>query len=326
MSYSKETLSKATQILESRKNKAQRIQLARHLEVTEKIPVISEYETKLSQTGLDVVKAIGMGSDAKEYIEQLSQLNLSCQQSIKKLLVENGFPEDYLEIPFTCKKCNDSGFCGGYICECRKELLKELAKKELASVSQSEKCNFDNFDLNYYPQPVDSQLGISPQKRMSSILEYCKCYAEDFDYDSESLYMHGATGLGKTHLSLAIANVVAENGYRVIYDTAQNILSSLEREKFSHTNSGEREKEILDCDLLIIDDLGSEFSTQFTTAAIYNIVNSRINRSKPVIISTNLTEKELENKYTQRVTSRIIGNYVSLLFIGKDIRQLKNKF
>jgi len=138
--------------------------------------------------------------------------------------------------------------------------------------------------------------------------------------------MHGATGLGKTHLSLAIANVVAEKGYRVIYDTAHNILSSLEREKFSYSNTGEREKEILDCDLLIIDDLGSEFSTQFTVAAIYNIVNTRINRSKPVIISTNLTEKELEEKYTQRVTSRIIGNYVSLLFIGKDIRQIKNNF
>ncbi len=326
MSYSKATLSKATQILESRRNKAQRTQLARHLEVTEKIPVIAEYESKLSQTGLDVVKAIGMGSDAKEYIEQLSQLNLSCQQSIKKLLTENGYPEDYLEIPYCCKKCNDSGFVGGYVCECRKELLKELAKKELASVSTSENCRFDNFSLDYYPQPVDSELGVSPQKRMSTILEYCKCYAEDFDSESESLYMHGATGLGKTHLSLAIANVVAENGYRVIYDTAQNILSSLEREKFSYTNSGEREKEILECDLLIIDDLGSEFSTQFTTAAIYNIVNTRINRSKPVIISTNLTEKELEAKYTQRVTSRIIGNYVSLLFIGKDIRQIKNKF
>lgn len=326
MSYSKSTLSKATQILESRRNKAQRTQLARHLEVTEKIPVIAEYETKLSQTGLDVVKAIGMGSDAKEYIQQLSQLNLSCQQSIRGLLKENGYPEDYLEIPYTCKKCSDSGFTGGFVCECRKELLKELAKKELASVSTSENCRFDNFSLDYYPQPVDSELGVSPQKRMASVLEYCKCYAEDFDSESESLYMHGATGLGKTHLSLAIANVVAENGYRVIYDTAQNILSSLEREKFSYTNSGEREKEILDCDLLIIDDLGSEFSTQFTTAAIYNIVNTRINRSKPVIISTNLTEKELEAKYTQRVTSRIIGNYVSLLFIGKDIRQIKNKF
>ena len=135
--------------------------------------------------------------------------------------------------------------------------------------------------------------------------------------------MHGATGLGKTHLSLAIANEVTKKGFQVVYDTAQNIFSSLEKEKFSYNNSYDRENEILGCDLLIIDDLGSEFITNFTTAALYNIINTRINRSKPVIISTNLTETELEDKYTQRVTSRIIGNYVSLLFLGKDIRQLK---
>ncbi len=325
MSYSNATLSKAAQILESRRNKAQRTQLARHLEITEKLPVISEYEAQLSHTGLSVVKAIGMGSNAEDYIRQLSEINLDMQSRIKKVLKENGYPENYLEIPYTCKICNDSGFKGGYVCECRKELLKELAKKELASVSPSDKCRFDNFSLEYYPLPVDSALGVSPQKRMSEVLEYCKCYAEDFDSESESLYMYGATGLGKTHLSLSIANVVAEKGYRVIYDSAQNILTSLEKEKFSYSGSNERENEILDCDLLIIDDLGSEFSTQFTVSAIYNIVNTRINRSKPVIISTNLSETELEAKYTQRITSRIIGNYVSLLFLGKDIRQLKNK-
>ncbi len=326
MSYSSATLSKAAQILESRRNKAQRTQLARHLEVTEKLPIISQYEAQLSETGLSVVKAIGMGSDAEEYIKQLSEINLEMQSRIKSLLKENGYPENYLEVPYTCTNCSDTGYKGGYICECRKELLKELAKKELAAVSTSDKCRFDNFLINYYPLPVDSVLGVSPQKRMGDILEYCKCYAEDFDSESESLYMHGATGLGKTHLSLAIANVVAEKGYRVIYDSAQNLLSSLEKEKFSYSGTNEREKEILDCDLLIIDDLGSEFSTQFTVAAIYNIVNTRINRSKPVIISTNLSETELEAKYTQRITSRIIGNYVSLLFLGKDIRQIKNKY
>ena len=325
MSYSKDALSKATQIIEGRRNKAQRTQLARHLEVTEKLPIISKYEAELSVSGLAVAKAIGMGKDAKQYIEELSSLNLSIQDSIKSVLKENGYPENYLEVPYTCTKCDDTGFTGGYVCECRKELLKELAGIELASVSPSEKCRFDNFSLDYYPLPVDSRLGVSPKKRMSEILEYCKCYAEDFSPDSESLYMHGATGLGKTHLSLAIANVVAEKGFRVIYDSAQNLLSSLEKEKFSYSNSGEREKEVLECDLLIIDDLGSEFSTQFTTAAVYNIVNTRNNRSKPVIISTNLTDTELEAKYSQRITSRIIGEYVSLLFIGRDIRQLKNK-
>ena len=323
MSYSKAALSKATRILESRRSKAQRIQLARHLEVTEKIPAVSEYEAQLSATGLAVVKAIGMGSNAEEYIKQLSELNLSVQSGIKKLLKENGFPEDYLEVPYTCKKCMDTGFVDGFVCECRKELLNQISKDELSAVSPIQNCRFDNFSLEYYPKPVDEQLGLSPQKRMGEILEYCKCYAEDFDSESESLYMHGATGLGKTHLSLAIANTVAEKGYRGIYDSAQNLFSSLEREKFSYGNSYEREAEILDCDLLIIDDLGSEFSTAFTTAAMYNIVNTRLNRGKPVIISTNLTETELEAKYTQRITSRIIGNYVSLLFLGRDIRQLK---
>ena len=323
MSYSNQTYLKAAQTLEKRRKKAERIQLARKLEISEKIPDISKYEAQLSATGLAVIKAIGMGENAEEYIAQLSQINLSIQESIKRLLTQNGYPEDYLEIPYTCKKCNDTGFSGGYVCECRKALLKETAMQELASVSASAKCTFENFDVSYYPLPVDQNLGVSPQNRMKSVAEYCRCYAEDFDSESESLYLHGATGLGKTHLSLAIANVVTEKGYNVIYDSAQNIFTSLEREKFSYSGNGEREKELLDCDLLIIDDLGSEFATSFTTSALYNIINTRINRSKPVIISTNLTETELEDKYTQRVTSRIIGNYVSLLFLGKDIRQLK---
>lgn len=325
MSYGKETLLKATQILEGRRNKAHRIQLAHHMEITEKIPEISKYEAKLAETGLAVVKAFGMGKDAQNYISQLSELNITLQKAIRSLLIENGYPEDYLETPYFCKKCGDTGFVEGYICECRTQLLKEIAKDKLASVSQSANCTFDNFNLDYYPLS-DEATGVSPRKRMAEVLEYCKSYAEDFSTDSESLYLHGATGLGKTHLSLAIANTVAENGYRVIYDTAQNILSALEREKFSHNNTGEKEKEILDCDLLIIDDLGSEFSTQFTVSAIYNIINSRLNRSKPVIISTNLTKNAVEERYTQRVTSRIIGGYVSILFLGKDIRQIKNNF
>lgn len=326
MSYGKETLLKATQTLEARRSKAQRIQLARHMEVTEKIPEIAKYEAQLSASGLAVVKALGMGKDAKEYIEELARINLTVQDFIKTALKENGYPEDYLETPYTCKKCEDTGFVGGYICECRQELLKSISKDSLSKVSPCKECSFENFDVSYYPTEAIGETSITPRGRMNDILEYCKCYAEDFDTESESLYIQGATGLGKTHLSLAIANTVAEKGYKVIYDSAQNILSSLEREKFSNNNTGEREKEILDCDLLIIDDLGSEFSTQFTVAAVYNIINTRLNRSKPVIISTNLTGQELEAKYTQRITSRIIGGYVPLLFLGKDIRQIKKNF
>lgn len=326
MSYSKTVLSKANGILEKRRAKAERIRLAHHMEITAKIPQITELEQLLSKTGLEVVKAIGMGKDAEEYIKNLSEHNLAVQANIKALLKSNGYPEDYLKAPFTCPVCSDTGFNGIYFCECRKQLLKELASGELASVSKSADCTFETFNLDYYPLPVDPALGVSPRNRMRDVLNYCKCYAEDFDTQSESLFMYGATGLGKTHLSLAIANEIIKKGYNVIYDSAQNIFTSLEKEKFSYSNSGERENEIMDCDLLIIDDLGSEFVTNFTTAALYNIINTRINRSKPVIISTNLTEDELEAKYTQRVTSRIIGNYVSILFLGKDIRQLKKNF
>lgn len=323
MSYSNDTISKAKQTLKKRKEKAEHSALVRKVEATARIPKLAEYDEILSSAGLSVAKAIGMGADIEEHIRQISEINLSVQAKVRQLLKENGYPEDYLEIKYTCPKCSDTGFDGIYFCECYKNLLKEIALDNLASVSTSANCTFENFDLGYYPLPVDPDLGISPRNRMTALLEYCKCYADDFDCCSESLYMHGATGLGKTHLSLAIANEVTKKGYQVIYDTAQNIFSSLEKEKFSYGNTFERENEILNCDLLIIDDLGSEFITNFTTSALYNIINTRINRSKPVIISTNLTEEELEAKYTQRVTSRIIGNYASLLFVGKDIRQLK---
>lgn len=326
MSYTKSTLQKATQTLESRRMKAQQIQLTRHAEAIAAIPEIIKLEADLSESGLKIIKAFGMGKDAQKYIEELAVTNKSIQQNIKELLTANGYPEDYLETPFTCKKCEDTGFVSGFSCECRKELLKEIAKDALSEVSQSKHCRFDNFNVDFYPEADADSPAVSPRKRMASVAEFCKCYAEDFDTDSASLFLHGATGLGKTHLSLAIANTVAEKGYNVIYDTAYNIVSALEREKFSHNNTGAKENEYLDCDLLIIDDLGSEFATQFTVAAVYNLINTRLNRSKPTIINTNLTANELESKYTQRVTSRIAGNYQNLFFLGKDIRQLKKNY
>lgn len=324
MSYSNKTLSKATQILSERRAKAQKTREERHREILKLIPDIGKYEAQLSSSGLAVIKAFGMGNDAQKYIDDLSRMNLTIQKAIGDLLEKNGYPRDYLMMPYTCRKCEDTGFINGYFCDCRKEILKEISKEELSNVSPSRRCRFDNFNLDFYPLSADSISKESPRNRMKSVYNYCKDYADDFNEESESLYFFGATGLGKTHLSLAIANAVTEKGYNVIYDSAQNILSSLEREKFGGLSAGIREKEILECDLLIIDDLGSEFSTQFTVSAIYNIINTRINTSKPVIISTNLSIKELETKYTQRIASRIIGNYASLFFTGNDIRQIKN--
>ncbi len=327
MNYNNQVILTVAKELERRRMTAQTLQENRHAEAVAKIPEITALEHELSMTGLSVVKAIGMGKDAEQYITELSKINLLIQGKIKSLLKGAGLPENYLEVPYVCKKCSDTGFVEGRCCVCRETLLRQSALNELGALSPANTCSFDSFNLSYYPAAKDERYGLSPREQLGEIYEYCKSYAEDFSLTSKSLFMHGATGLGKTHLSLAIARAVTEKGYNVIYGSCPNLLKRLEREhfggRFNNADDG-AEEELLNCDLLIIDDLGAEFATSFTTAEIYNIINTRINCSLPVIINTNLTVNELEEKYTQRITSRIIGCYVSMLFIGKDVRQLKN--
>ena len=268
-----------------------------------------------------------MGENAQQFIEELAKKNLASQQRRKDILKEHGYPEDYLDAEYTCKKCRDTGFIGGVMCDCYKALLRDTALAELNELSPSARSTFESFNINYYPDTVDPTTGINPRSRMKEILDFCRDYAADFATDSPSLLLYGATGLGKTHLSLAIASEAVKKGYGVIYGSAQNLMSRLEKEHFSSGRNSEyegSEQALLECDLLIIDDLGAEFSTQFTVAELYNIINTRIMSRLPVIISTNLTPDGLEQKYTQRITSRIIGNYISLYFCGKDIRQIKN--
>ena len=222
-----------------------------------------------------------------------------------------------------CKLCNDTGYVGGAICGCVKEIARDLALKEIGSAAPITSSRFDNFDINYYPDQK-GESNISPKERMTGIFAFCKDYADSFNPKSESILFLGGTGLGKTHLSLAIAGEVINKGYGVIYGTAQNLFNEMSREHFSY---GEKSDalidECLDCDLLIIDDLGTEFCTQFTLSAVYNIVNTRLLREKPTLISTNYSLAELEKIYSPRILSRIIGNYTMKKFYGNDIRQIK---
>lgn len=292
-----------------------------HDEAVQKVPEILELEETMARAGLDTIKAVGMGDDGEKYIMNLARINLEAQQKRRQLLVSNGFPEDWLDVPYTCKKCEDKGSANGLVCECYKNLLRSIEYEKLCSKLPVNNCSFENFRLDYYPDGA----GISPRKRMESILDFCKNYASDFGKNSPSLFLYGMTGLGKTHLSLAVAGKAVELGYGVIYTTAQNLFNKLEREKFGRADDKNTEQAILDCDLLIIDDLGTEFSTQFTVSALYNIVNSRELEGKPTIISTNLTPEKLKEAYSDRITSRIMSNYVILQFDGADIRQLKTR-
>jgi len=230
-----------------------------------------------------------------------------------------------LEPSFACNACKDEGFIDGRMCSCLKKLMRIQACNQLNASTPLALCTFDNFSLSYYPnEPSDS--GISAYQQMEQILRYCKAYAAQFSMDAPNLLMQGGTGLGKTHLSLAIAHEAIEKGYGVIYGSAQNMVTNLEKERFQKDNEQQDTNQLmLQCDLLIIDDLGTEFSTSFVTAAIYNIVNTRLMTHKPTIISTNLSMKELEERYTERFASRILGSYIPLFFRGKDIRQQKRR-
>ena len=321
MGYTAEVYRQAMRILEQRRADAQTTAALHRREVYAKVPQMQSLDDEIAQAAADAVKAIGMQGDARKFIDSLSEKNLSAQEKRRCLLRENGFPEDYLQTKYTCSNCGDTGFCEGLRCKCVETLMQQIAYSSLCSDFPVERSTFDSFNLAFYSKRPDPKTGVVPYARMQEILGYCKRYAADFDLHSPSLFLYGETGLGKTHLSLAIAGAVTQKGYGVIYGSAQNLLDRMERERFKGEADGATDA-ILGCDLLILDDLGAEFSTQFSVAAVYNILNTRLQSGRPVIISTNLTVKELEKRYTRRITSRIFGTYTTLAFCGADVRQI----
>lgn len=324
MAYSRNVYIKAKQELAKRKNRAESEQKQRHDELCLKFPEILLLEREMAKTGADAVKAIGMGADAVKYIDKISEINLACQKRREEILLDNGYPADYLTVSYTCPHCRDTGLRGEYYCDCYKQLTKAIAFDELSRSSPMKLSSFDTFFINYYPNTLDSKTGVVPREHMENILNYCRIYARDFSLSSPSLLMYGKTGLGKTHLSLAIAREAVEKGYAVIYNSVPNIMNKLEKEHFGKNPSGDDTLEMLsNCDLLILDDLGAEFQTSFTVSALYNIINNRLLSSLPTVISTNLDPRELEEKYTQRIASRFVGTYISLGFCGNDVRQMK---
>lgn len=320
MSYTASEYEAAKRELEKRRAEAETLQQKRHNEIAEIIPEITDIEAEMAQTALSVIKALGMGKDSVPYVRQLEAASLSAQKRRAELLKSHGYPEDYLKTKYTCPLCEDKGFVSGKICKCHKQILRNMAYEKLCNKVSIDKFTFRNFKLEYYP---NTGSGITPYQRMQSIFNFCKNYASDFSPQSPSILMQGDTGLGKTHLSLAIAGEVIKHGYGVIYASAQNVLNLLENKKFNRIESVDLETNLLECDLLVLDDLGSEFSTHFTISAIYNIINTRQLNGKPTIISTNLKILQIPEVYTPRIASRILSDYQILQFDGTDIRQIK---
>ncbi len=318
MSYSKEIFDEVDKKLyQIRLNSREELEKKRNV-LYENCPRAKQIEQELSGTAIRTAKAILNGKNSvntKNILLNLKKNNQMLREELDKIIKELGLPTNYLELNYNCKKCKDEGFINGFMCSCMKNMLKQECYRQLNKSSALSLSSFENFKLEYYPE--DSQ------KRMKNILEFCKNYSKKFTKNSPSLLFTGNTGLGKTHLSLSIAREIINSGFGVIYSTSQNIISQLEREKFKNTNNLNQniERHFIECDLLIIDDLGTEFLAPFSEACIYNIINSRGVLNKPIIISTNFGMKELEKKYGESIVSRIMGNNIRLEFLGTDIRQ-----
>ncbi len=312
-----DTLEKVQEIIKNRRNKAYSDNEARIREINEKLPQIREINDALYNTSRELISIIAGNSkeEAAVKIEQLKRNNLEAQAMTRMLLRSNGYPEDYLDLHYTCPVCCDTGYNGERYCDCFRELYGKIASSELEQNALLSASTFDSFSLRYY-QGGDLE-------KMQKKLEFCRKYADEFTPGSESIFMFGRTGLGKTHLSFAIANVVLAKGYSVIYDSVINILRSIEREHFSREHSSDAIDRIMDCDLLILDDLGTEYETAFYNSTVYNIINTRLNSGKPTIISTNLDFKGISRRYDERVVSRIISTYKCLEFTGEDVRLQK---
>ncbi len=323
MRYGEEAYKRAQEELKRRRESAETLTWLRREEVLKKCPELTVVEEQMKCAVLEATSLLGKDENIEKTIKKLRRQNLHAQKDREELLKLAGFPKNYLEQQYECPLCEDKGYVDGRYCACHLNLLKKYACEELSRTSPSAACTFENFDLSFYPVKKDPDTGVKTRDWMKSVLNYCQNYADTFTLKSNNVHLCGRTGLGKTHLSLAIANAVTQRGYSVIYITAQNMLRRLEKEHFSRDLEETSEEFYLDCDLLIIDDLGTEFQTSFSDSALYNIINSRILTGKPVIVNSNLSADELDKKYGERMASRI-GSYDLVTLRGSDIRQLKD--
>ncbi len=325
MSYSKELLEYGQIVLSRRRQQASYLLEERKNELYSRFPRLKEIELELSTTGYHAIRTAISGKKGFCQLEKIKEKNLSLQQERRDILHSINLPDNYLTESFFCSICHDEGYKNGKRCKCYEKILKEESFRRLNSQSPLTLCDFSNFDLTYYSSLSRGEES-SPREQMGKILQYCKRYVQTFSPACDNLLMSGRTGLGKTHLSLSIAKAVIDKGFGVVYGSAPDLLSQIERQRFSRAEIDLQPLElILACDLLILDDLGAEFSTSFTNATIYQLMNTRLNKRLPTIISTNLTPQEMLNLYGERVFSRIIGHYIPLFFVGQDIRQKKEQ-
>ena len=324
MGYSIEVVRRARERLAQARSERER-ENREHLRIAyEQQPRLQEIDRQLRMTMAKAAMSAFAGGDAERLMEEAKQQNLSLQRE-RRQIVEGCFEPGFLDERPICLVCSGSGYVGSTMCSCLAELCSQEQKKELTFLAAGQE-SFDQFRLDFYSDRIDPVTRISPRTLMEKTYKVCHRYAYNFQLGEGNLLFSGNTGLGKTFLSACIARVVAERGFSVVYESAGNLFHTLEKARFEANDESRRvAAKYAECDLLIVDDLGTELQGQFVTTVLYSLLNGRLLENKSTIISTNLTEDDFAKRYSPQIGSRIKGCYKQVAFVGDDIRLLKSK-
>ena len=332
MAYDGKLLARARAELEKQRAANQAEQLRRQGEVYAALPEVGRIDAALRGHMARLVRLTIAGGPAMAgEIGKIREENLDLQMRRAELLTAGGFGADYLHEIVSCPLCRDTGIYEGKVCRCLDRLYNAELTRELGTLMRRGDESFEAFDLRLYPDaPGTGEDGMSARETMGMVFSVCRDYAEDFAPHAPNLLFQGGTGLGKTYLSACIARVVAGKGFSVCYDTAASALELYEKAKFAR-DSAEGEQAALrirrmeSCDLMILDDLGTEMLTQMSQSALYTLVNNRLVNERTSIISTNLSNEDLARRYSPQIASRILGEFKHFPFVGEDIRRMRKE-
>lgn len=299
----------------------------RKAEIYEKIPRIKEIDSTIAVSSIDAARAKLRGTNDR--INETKKLNRSLIEEKEALLTEHGYALDYLKPIYTCPICQDTGNVGNDYCTCFKQATITMLYRQSTLSNILETENFEHFDLSYYPKSSDEVHPYTPYDNMSNILDKAKDFVSNFDEQGGNLLFYGETGLGKTFLSNCIAKSLLDTRHTVLYQTAIHLFEEVCGDAVMRNKSNTKNREIYDylyrCDLLIIDDLGTEYTNSFVSSELYDILNTRMREGKSTLISTNLNLKELNERYSDRILTRILGEYKVFNFYGSNIRLAKRR-
>ena len=280
-------------------------------------PALAEADNAHKRAGLGLAKAAALGGSIEAARAALTRADEALAAAVK----EAGYEENAFTPAYRCPLCEDTGMRGGVPCSCVADVARRLRREEINAASPLGLCQFSTFDVNRYPDTLVPEFGVTARAYMTKLLELSKNYAAKFNSKSKNLLFMGRSGLGKTHLALAIADAVLEGGHDVLYTSSAALAARLGREHFDYNSGDEWLTACQEADLLIMDDLGTEYITPLTISVLYELINTRMLTERPTIYTTNITDQSVFSaRYTEKVASRMLGGCKMFMFMGDDQR------